>query len=149
MITAIRGARAESGVAAADIVDAWILFRQPAARTAFDSLRTVVERLARIRSTVVDDRSGLAAAGEGAMAVISASGEARVRRSAADRARERARLEKELANVKAQLDASDRRLSNANFVGRAPAEVVDQARRRAAELRDQVTLLTSRLEENS
>jgi valyl-tRNA synthetase len=83
------------------------------------------------------------------MAVISASGEARVRRSDADRARERARLEKELANVKAQLDASDKRLSDANFVGRAPAAVVEQARRRAAELRDQVASLTSRLEENS
>ena len=149
MITAIRGARAESGIAAADVVDAWICFKQPQAREAFDSLRTVVERLARIRSTVVDDQSALAAAGEGAMAVIAASGEARVRRSDADRARERARLEKELANVSTQLDASDKRLSDANFVGRAPAAVVDQARRRAAELRDQVTSLTARLEENS
>ena len=149
MITAIRGARAESGIAAADVVDAWICFKQPQAREAFDSLRAVVERLARIRSTVVDDQSALAAAGEGAMAVIAASGEARVRRSDADRARERARLEKELANVSTQLDASDKRLSDANFVGRAPAAVVDQARRRAAELRDQVTLLTARLEENS
>jgi len=34
-------------------------------------------------------------------------------------------------------------------VGRAPAAVVDQARRRAAELRDQVTSLSARLEENS
>jgi valyl-tRNA synthetase len=149
MITAIRGARAESGIAAADIVDAWIYFKQPQAREAFESLRTVVERLARIRSTVVDDRSELAAAGEGAMAVIAASGEARVRRSDSDRARERTRLDKELANARAQLDASDKRLADDNFVGRAPAAVVDQARRRAAELRDQVTSLTARLEENS
>jgi valyl-tRNA synthetase len=149
MITAIRGARAESGIAAADIVDAWIYFKQPQAREAFESLRTVVERLARIRSTVVDDRSELAAAGEGAMAVIAASGEARVRRSDSDRARERTRLDKELANARAHLGASDKRLADDNFVGRAPAAVVDQARRRAAELRDQVTSLTARLEENS
>ena len=149
LITAIRGARAESGIAAPDVVDAWIYFKQPAAREAFESLRTVVARLARIDTTVVDEQKELDAAGTGSMAVIVGSGEARLRRSDADRARERARLEKELANVKAQLDASESRLADAKFVGRAPAAVVDQARRRAAELRDQLTSLSARLEENS
>ena len=60
-------------------------------------------------------------------------------------ARERARLEKELRGAQAALDAADKRLEDPNFTGRAPAAVVEQAQRRAAELREQVAALRARL----
>jgi valyl-tRNA synthetase len=145
MITSVRGARAEAGIAAGDIVDAWILFKQPSARAAFDALRTVTERLARIRATVIEDRPGLDAAGPGSIGVITASGEARLTRSGADVARERARLEKELRNSEGALEAADERLEDPNFIGRAPAPIVEQAQRRAADLREQVAALRARL----
>jgi valyl-tRNA synthetase len=81
--------------------------------------------------------------------VLASSGEARLRRSASDRAREQARLEKELASASAQLESAERRLADANFTRRAPADVVESAKTRTVELRDQVTSLRARLEDNS
>ncbi len=145
MITGIRAARAEAGIAAGDTVDAWIVFKQQSAREAFESLHAVTERLARIRATVVEDRAGLDAAGPGSIGVVTASGEARLTRSDADVARERARLEKELGAAQSALEAADKRLEDPNFTGRAPAAVVEQAQRRAAELREQIAALKARL----
>jgi valyl-tRNA synthetase len=68
-------------------------------------------------------------------------------RSDADRAKDRARLEKELRNVEGQLAAAERRVTDTNFIGRAPAEVVDGARRRVIELQDQLGALRARLDE--
>jgi valyl-tRNA synthetase len=50
--------------------------------------------------------------------------------------------------VHGQLEAVERRLADANFTDRAPAHVVDDARRRAAELREQSAALRARLDES-
>jgi valyl-tRNA synthetase len=52
-----------------------------------------------------------------------------------DVAAETARVDKELARVDADLEGIERKLSNPNFVARAPAEVVEKDRARAGELR--------------
>ncbi len=52
-----------------------------------------------------------------------------------DMAAETARIDKELAKVDADLDGIEKKLSNPNFVERAPAEVVEKDRARADELR--------------
>jgi valyl-tRNA synthetase len=52
-----------------------------------------------------------------------------------DVAAETARIDKELAKVDADLDGIEKKLSNPNFVARAPAEVVEKDRARADELR--------------
>jgi len=52
-----------------------------------------------------------------------------------DMAAETARVEKEIARVDADLSGVEKRLANPSFVERAPAEVVEEARVRAAELR--------------
>ena len=52
-----------------------------------------------------------------------------------DVAAETARIDKELAKVDADLEGIEKKLSNPNFVARAPAEVVEKDRARAAELR--------------
>ena len=50
---------------------------------------------------------------------------------------ERARLTKDLEKARKEIDTIDRKLSNASFVERAPAEVVDEQRRRMADYRVQ------------
>jgi valyl-tRNA synthetase len=50
-------------------------------------------------------------------------------------AAETVRIDKELARIDADLDGIEKKLSNPNFVARAPAEVVEKDRARASELR--------------
>jgi valyl-tRNA synthetase len=52
-----------------------------------------------------------------------------------DVAAETARIDKELAKVDGDLEGIEKKLSNPNFVARAPAEVVEKDRARADELR--------------
>ncbi|MEX2548504.1 MAG: valine--tRNA ligase [Chloroflexota bacterium] len=146
-ITAIRAARAESGIEASDWLPALIWLPEGAGRDAYAALEAAVGRLARVRPTLVNSRSELDAEGARGLAVITATGEARVLRSDADRQRERARLEKELRAVESQLAAAEARLSDHSFVTRAPENVVEHARRRAAELHEQADALRARLQE--
>jgi valyl-tRNA synthetase len=59
---------------------------------------------------------------------------------------ERARLTKELEKVQREMDVLDRKLSNASFVERAPADVVEENRRRLADYQDQAAKLREGLE---
>ena len=59
---------------------------------------------------------------------------------------ERARLERELDKVRKEIDKLDRKLSNASFVAQAPAEVVEENRRRLAGYQDQASRLQAGLE---
>jgi valyl-tRNA synthetase len=148
LISAIRAARAEAGIQAGDVIDASLWLPEGPGRAAFLDLKAVVERLARVRATLSDDRAQLAGSAD-ALSVVTPFGEARLIRSDTDRVRERARLEKELHNAEAALEATDKKLEDPNFTGRAPAPVVEQAQRRAAELREQVAVLRARLGQSS
>ena len=144
LVTALRAARAESGIEAADWLPAAIWLGDDRARAAYPALAPAIGRLARVQPTLVERREDLDATA-GGLAVVSGAAEARLTRSDADRERERARLVKELRNVEAQLSATSARLEDAGFTGRAPAAVVEQTRRKAAELTDQAQALQSRL----
>ena len=63
---------------------------------------------------------------------------------AEDRERDRARLEKELAETEKLLAATQAKLANEAFVNKAPAQVVDGVRAREAELQE----LAARLREH-
>ena len=58
---------------------------------------------------------------------------------------ERARLNKEMDKVRAQIDGLDRKLSQASFVEKAPKEVVEENRRRLADYQDQAAKLSEAL----
>lgn len=58
----------------------------------------------------------------------------------------RAKVEKDLGKVEAEIKSLSGRLSNAGFVDKAPAEVVQGARDALAEAEAQAAILTSRLE---
>ena len=59
----------------------------------------------------------------------------------ADKAAERERLDKEIARLEGELRTVEAKLSNASFVERAPAAVVDEHRKRKADFSDQLSQL--------
>ncbi len=59
----------------------------------------------------------------------------------ADKAAERDRLEKEIARLESELRTVDAKLSNASFVERAPAAVVEEHRKRKTDFSDQLSQL--------
>jgi valyl-tRNA synthetase len=62
-----------------------------------------------------------------------------------DFAKERARLEKELAKAQAEIGKIDAKLNNADFVSRAPEEIIDEQKERRAEAAAQAAKLRSAL----
>ena len=63
-----------------------------------------------------------------------------------DPAVEAERLTKELARLEQDLARVEGKLANDSFVSRAPAEVVDKERKRAADNADQIARLRSQLD---
>jgi valyl-tRNA synthetase len=63
-----------------------------------------------------------------------------------DFAAERARLEKEMAKVAADIKRVDAKLGNADFIARAPEDVVDGEREKRAEAEDRKTKILEALE---
>ena len=62
-----------------------------------------------------------------------------------DMDRERARLGEELERVEGLLKGTEQRLANENFTSKAPADVVEKEREKAASLRDQAERLSRKL----
>jgi valyl-tRNA synthetase len=152
LVTEIRNARASAKLPAADWLETLVYVPVGLGPT-FEALRPAIERLARARPLrrLLTPEALEAATSPGDLAVIIAGGEleAAVRVGAPDAASadlERDRLERELAEAEGWLAAAQERLSNASFVTRAPAAVVEGARAREAELADQVARLRDRLE---
>ncbi len=148
LVRAIRNARAEAGVEPG----AWLAVDvavSAAATPAFDALRPALERLARARPLArVADRGVLHADPRGGLAVVAGGLEAVVRPPAVEAgtaARDRLRLEKELADAEAQLASARARLADDRFTTKAPPQVVEGARAREAELADRAARLRARL----
>ncbi|HEY7598975.1 MAG TPA: valine--tRNA ligase, partial [Candidatus Limnocylindrales bacterium] len=144
LVTAIRAARAQAGVAPADYLEAVVHLPDPGQRRTYQRLQPVIERLARIRTNELAEQR-LDDAPAGALAVVTRAAGAWLLRSDADRASDRARVEKELAGARQALAQTEQRLADPAFTERAPAHVVEQARARATELRDLVARLSARV----
>jgi valyl-tRNA synthetase len=130
LVGQIRNVRADAGIEPGTWVDAEIMFDQADRTEAFEALETVFSRLARVRPTIVTASS----LGEDALAVVSSGASAFLSVSAADRERDRARLQKELAEAEKMLTGTRAKLANAAFVRKAPKDVVDGVRAREKEL---------------
>ena len=119
----------------------------------FEALAPAIGRLARARPLTRHlTNKSLLPAGDGPadLFVVSGAIEAVVRCAALDAdpeaARlERARLERELETAEGRLIATRLRLADDAFVGKAPAKVVENARRQEADLTELVVLLRDRL----
>jgi valyl-tRNA synthetase len=148
LVRAVRNARAEARIEPA----AWLpvdVFVSERLGPAFESLRPAIERLARARPmTRESDLGAVRREAQGSLSVIAGEIEAAVRPAVRNEAREdrdRARLERELAEATDLLAAARARLANEAFTSKAPAAVVEGARTRAAELEELVDRLRRRL----
>ncbi len=145
LLRGIRNARSEAGIEPAEWLAAHVYCAEATTREAFAALASSLAPLARTRLVAVEARADLDRSAADGLVVVAGPNEARVVRGAADVARERARLERELEESRRLLDAAEARLANPEFVARAPRHVVDGARTRAQELRERVALLAARL----
>ncbi len=149
LVRAVRNARSEAKVDPG----AWLpvdVALPGALGGAFDALRPALERLSRARPLArVGDAAALRAGAGGGLAVVAGEIEAVVRPAAGHddetTARDRSRIEKELADAEAQLESARTRLSDERFTAKAPPHVVVGARVREAELADRVGRLRARL----
>ncbi len=149
LVRAVRNARSEARVTPT----AWLPVDAavPAELVpAFDALRPALERLARARPlTRVTDAVALHEIAAGGLAVVAGDLEAVVRPAvggdADTTARDRARLEKELADTEVLLVSAQARLADERFTAKAPPAVVEGARVRQAELAERADKLRARL----
>ncbi|HWP38178.1 MAG TPA: valine--tRNA ligase, partial [Gemmatimonadales bacterium] len=143
LVTAVRSVRAEYGVAPSRMVRAFVRPGNAAARDAFTAERGTIERLAKISGLQLEgDRPTEA----GAHAVLADGTDVFVPLGdAIDVRRECDRLRGELERLDHQMRAVAAKLGNAQFVSRAPAEVVARERTKAAALREQREVLASKL----
>jgi valyl-tRNA synthetase len=140
LVRGIRNARAEAGVEPATWLAASLEAPAPTAAIASE-LQPALERLARVRPLSVGG-----AAPADAIAVVAGPLVAHVAKpAAAADDRDRARLERELADAEGFLAAARARLADAGFTAKAPVHVVEGARARAAELEETVARLRGRL----
>ncbi len=151
LVRAIRNARSEAKVTPTDWlpVDAAV---PPVIAPAFDALRPALERLGRARPLRRVEPAALHPTPSGGLAVVAGELEAVILPAADDAAgtaataaRDRARLEKELADAEGLLASTRARLADERFTAKAPAHVVDGARAREAELAERVAKLAARL----
>jgi valyl-tRNA synthetase len=132
LVSQMRNARADAGIEPATLLEAELRFERADRAEAFEAIADVVAKLARVRPTVVADNT--APADDSALVVVSPGAEARLSVSAEDRERDRARLEKELAEAERLLASTRAKLANDAFVSKAPANVVDGVRAKESEL---------------
>jgi valyl-tRNA synthetase len=77
----------------------------------------------------------------GTPVTVAPLGEMFLAMAATDRARERGRLDKEIAKIENELRTVENKLKNKSFVDRAPASVVDEHRKRVKNLSEQLAKL--------
>ena len=141
-ISKIRAIRAEYRVAPKTRVAATIKPRTELIRAAFDGERDTIVRLAQLSELQFD--GGLR--GTGAHAVLADGSEVFVALSdAIDVQQECRRLSGELTRLEQQLAGLAAKLTNQQFVARAPAEVVAKEREKERAWRDQRQVLADKL----
>jgi len=142
-ISAIRNIRAEYRVSPKTQLGVVVTGRTPEARRAFEGERETITRLAQIRALRLDGRR---ASDAGAHAVLADGSEVFVALvGAIDVQQECRRLTEELTRLDQQLAGLAGKLTNQQFVARAPAEVVAKEREKERAWRDQRQALADKL----
>jgi valyl-tRNA synthetase len=135
LLGAVRNIRSEYNVAHGRQIEVRILAADDALRGAIAAEGEATVKLAGISSVSFDGETG----GAEAMAVLSTGAEVHVPlEGLIDLARERARLEKQAAELEAVVERSRKRLGSADFVKKAPEHVVEQARQKLQGLEEQL-----------
>jgi valyl-tRNA synthetase len=145
LISTVRGLRSEYDVPARSEVSVRLLHAPELLRTALAAEVGSVRRLAGVGSLEYPKDGGTASSA-GAHAVLQSGAELFLPlEGLIDVGRERDRLRQELERIERLLGSAALRLENDQFVSRAPAEVIEREREKAASFRDQRDRLTRKL----
>ncbi|MCL6562184.1 MAG: class I tRNA ligase family protein, partial [Firmicutes bacterium] len=144
-IRTARNLRAELGLAPQTTVPRAVLVSDdPAVRGAWSAMEAEIRELLRVDhlEVVASGRVSQAIAGvtEGGTVYLPLAG-------VVDPERERERLRKAQKEFAAELDRIERRLQDANFLQRAPGEVVEQTKQRQQELQNKLRRVAERMED--
>jgi valyl-tRNA synthetase len=135
LVSAVRSVRAEMNMSPATQIPLVLAGVSAATRERAGRWTEVLQRLARLGEVSFSDR-----APQGAVQLLVRGETAALPlKGVIDLAAERVRLEKEMSKVEADIKRVDAKLGNANFVARAPEEVVEEekAKRDEAQARKQ------------
>ncbi|MFN0123654.1 MAG: valine--tRNA ligase [Blastocatellia bacterium] len=135
-ITKLRNIRATFNIAPSVPLKASIATADESVRAVLTAMNDHIKRLARLGELSL--AAGLEDARGCARAVMTGAEIAVPLEGLIDFDKERQRLQATLGKLEGELTSLEKRLSNADFMARAAAEVVAQSRDRAAELRDQI-----------
>ncbi len=129
LVTAIRSVRSEMNIPPATLFPLTLVNAPPETRERAWRWSDVIKRLARVADISFADappQGSLQLLVRGEIAAIPLKG-------VVDLAAERARLDKEIAKADADIKRVDAKLGNADFVARAPEEVIDEQREKRDE----------------
>jgi valyl-tRNA synthetase len=146
LITAIRSARAEMNVPAGAKIPMIAVAPDAGVSLRLDLYRELIARLGRLERIGVE-----AGAPKGAVQIVHEGGVfALPLAGIIDIEAEKARLAKEIDKCAKEIDAVDKKMSNPNFVERAPSEIVEENRERRAatsERRDKLSAALKQIAE--
>jgi valyl-tRNA synthetase len=128
LISDIRSVRSETNVPGGAQVPLVLVKPSAATRAAVEAWAPMIERLARLSVIQFAD----AAPGQSAQIIVRGEIAALPLAGIIDLGAERTRLEKELAKLDQDIATVDRKLGNADFMARAPEEIVEENRERKA-----------------
>jgi valyl-tRNA synthetase len=129
LVSAIRSVRAEMNIPPATLVPLVLVGASDDTRARAERWRDVMKRLARLGEITFADR-----APDGAVQLLVRGEVAAIPlKGVIDLAAEKARLDKELAKADADIKRVDAKLGNADFIARAPEEVIDEQREKRDE----------------
>ena len=129
LVSAVRSLRAEMNITPATLMPLTLVGASNATQARAQGWRDVIARMARLSGIAFESK-----APDGAVQLL-VRGEvaALPLKGVIDLAAERTRLEKEIAKADADIKRVDAKLGNADFMARAPEEVVDEQRERREE----------------
>jgi valyl-tRNA synthetase len=144
LIVAVRGLRSEYKVPPGTVVDVRLSNVGADLRAALAVERRSLQRLAQV-GEIADGGNG-AGGRVGAHAVLRNGAELFIPLTGIiDVEQERERLRREIERLDTQLEATEKRLADRKFVGRAPEQVVTRERDKATNFRDQRDRLSGKL----
>jgi len=143
LIAAVRGLRAEQGIAPGAKIELEVQTREH--HDLFEACRPVIERLAQASSVTLTHAAAEATQKTTAAVAVDPAFAVLVRLGRSDREAEKARLDKQLCEDRKRLAGVQQRLANENFVTRAAPAAVQGARDLEAELRTTIAQLEARL----
>jgi valyl-tRNA synthetase len=143
LIASTRSLRKEYGVGEGDEIEVALATEDPAFRETVESEAPALSRLARVSAV----RWERAVEGTiGAHSVLTNGAELFLPlEGVIDLARERERLAQEIGRLEGQVRSSEGKLSNEQFVQRAPADVVEREREKVRSQREQLAKLQEKL----